>query len=155
MSSCILDRWQTVRTAPWRNVFETTVPDRLWRESLDKPLRHFLRRPGKRVCAELVQISYALAGGIGSAPLGVVEFVELMHAGSLVVDDIEDGSEERRGEPALHHVFGLPVALNAGNWMYFSALEQLAEAAIDADRCLTMVRQALLVIRRCHEGQAA
>ncbi len=154
MSSCILDRWQTPLGYLPSGDLEGSVPDRLWRQALEKPVRHFLERPGKRVRADLVRIAYGLAGGEDTAPQGLVEFVELMHAGSLVVDDIEDGSELRRGQPALHHVFGLPVALNSGNWMYFSGLEHLADVRVESDRCLTMLRQALAVIRRCHEGQA-
>ena len=44
---------------------------------------------------------------------------ELIHSGALIVDDIEDNSELRRGETALHLKYGLDVALNAGNLLYF------------------------------------
>ena len=44
---------------------------------------------------------------------------ELIHSGALIVDDIEDNSDLRRGEPALHIKYGLDVALNAGNLLYF------------------------------------
>jgi hypothetical protein len=51
--------------------------------------------------------------------------VEFIHAGSLVVEDIEDGSRIRRGRVALHVRYGMPVALNAGNWLYFWPFELL------------------------------
>jgi geranylgeranyl diphosphate synthase type 3/geranylgeranyl diphosphate synthase type I len=44
---------------------------------------------------------------------------ELIHSGALIIDDIEDNSDLRRGEPALHIKYGLDVALNAGNLLYF------------------------------------
>jgi hypothetical protein len=45
--------------------------------------------------------------------------VESLHAGSLIVDDIEDDSDLRRDAATLHRIYGVPVALNAGNWLYF------------------------------------
>jgi geranylgeranyl pyrophosphate synthase/predicted secreted hydrolase len=44
---------------------------------------------------------------------------ELVHSGALIIDDIEDGSLLRRGEPCTHIKFGTDVAINAGNALYF------------------------------------
>jgi geranylgeranyl pyrophosphate synthase len=38
---------------------------------------------------------------------------------TLMVDDIEDDSQLRRGQPCTHKVYGIDVAVNAGNAMYF------------------------------------
>ena len=78
---------------------------------------------GKRFRAALVQWAYEFAGGTGRGPEPVIDAVEMLHAGSLVIDDFEDGSWTRRGQPALHRVIGSARAVNAGNWMYFRALE--------------------------------
>jgi len=51
---------------------------------------------------------------------------EFIHTASLIVDDIEDGSLLRRGEPAVHKMFGIDVALNAANAMYFLPLQTIA-----------------------------
>jgi geranylgeranyl pyrophosphate synthase len=40
------------------------------------------------------------------------------------IDDIEDGSELRRGHPAAHAIFGIPQTINAANYVYFVALER-------------------------------
>jgi len=40
---------------------------------------------------------------------------------SIMVDDIEDASDLRRGKPSTHKLFGVDVAVNAGNFMYFLA----------------------------------
>ena len=45
---------------------------------------------------------------------------EIIHNGSLMVDDIEDNSEKRRGDLCTYKKFGLDVAINAGNFMYFA-----------------------------------
>jgi len=41
-----------------------------------------------------------------------------------LVDDIEDGSQLRRGAPAAHMVFGVPATLNCANYVYFMALQR-------------------------------
>lgn len=51
---------------------------------------------------------------------------EVVHNGTLVIDDLEDGSLNRRGKPCLHRVYGTDLAVNAGNAMYFLPLLSLA-----------------------------
>ena len=133
---------------------EERLPAPLLERTLAGPLREFLARPGKQLRARLVELCWALASGKGEPPAELCLAVELLHAGSLIVDDIEDGSEERRGAPALHLAEGLPVALNAGNWLYFAALEQLGALPVDERRTLCALRRASKGLARCHEGQA-
>jgi geranylgeranyl pyrophosphate synthase len=47
---------------------------------------------------------------------------EVIHNGTLMVDDVEDSSELRRGKPCTYHIFGLDIAINAGNAMYYLPL---------------------------------
>lgn len=130
------------------------VPQRLWDEALNNPAEQFLSRCGKRIRGAIVNESFRLAGGDGDAPQQIAEAIELLHAGSLIVDDIEDDSAERRGRPTLHREIGMPLALNTGNWMYFLSLEKIAEAGIDPKSSHRMLVQVLRTVRRCHEGQA-
>lgn len=41
---------------------------------------------------------------------------------SIIVDDLEDDSQFRRGKPCLHRIFGVDIAMNAGNFLYFLPL---------------------------------
>lgn len=41
---------------------------------------------------------------------------------TLLVDDVEDDSALRRGKPCTHKLYGVDVAVNAGNTMYFLPL---------------------------------
>ena len=41
--------------------------------------------------------------------------LELLHNAFLVHDDVEDESEERRGQPTLHALHGVPMAVNVGD----------------------------------------
>jgi geranylgeranyl pyrophosphate synthase len=109
---------------------------------------------GKRFRAALVQWAYEFAGGTGRGPEPVIDAVEMLHAGSLVIDDFEDGSWTRRGQPALHRVIGSARAVNAGNWMYFRALELAGLAHDDPGRSATLLQRFIEVARQCHEGQA-
>ena len=133
---------------------DRAAPKWLWREGLWHPVSGFLQRDGKRIRAELVELAFNLAGGEGDVPAQLVEFIELMHAGSLIIDDIEDDSESRRGQPSLHRTVGMPIALNTGNWMYFSALEKLTCLPIPTERLSQILSDSITTIRRCHEGQA-
>ena len=118
------------------------------------PLDDFLHRKGKRIRAELIELSYRAAGGKGKAPTVLIEFIELLHGGSLIIDDIEDNSSSRRGSVALHQRVGLPIALNTGNWMYFAALEKLSLLTVNDAVHSRLMRHTMKTIRRCHEGQA-
>jgi len=117
------------------------------------PANRFLARNGKRIRESMLQLTYQMAGGRGSPAACIGNAIEWLHAGSLVIDDIEDDSRSRRGKPTLHREIGLPLALNAGNWMYFRALEQLLDGSLDFSIQHRLLRQMIVTARRCHEGQ--
>lgn len=52
-------------------------------------------------------------------------FVETVHNATLIIDDIEDGSLTRRGEPCVHLKYGVDTAINAGNYLYFAPFYEL------------------------------
>jgi geranylgeranyl pyrophosphate synthase len=130
------------------------VPPRLWEAALAGPVTEFLGRPGKRFRGRLVALAWALAGRRDEPPPALTLLVELLHAGSLIVDDIEDGSIQRRGRAALHRLVGLPVALNAGNWLYFWPMTLLRGLGLPGPVELELHRLMAEAVRRCHEGQA-
>ena len=41
---------------------------------------------------------------------------------SLIIDDIEDGSDFRRKKECIHKIYGIDIAVNAGNSMYYIPL---------------------------------
>lgn len=131
------------------------VPTRLWDAGLYDSARAFLAEPGKGFRANLVRIGWELAGGaVDQCPASLTVVLEWLHGGSLIVDDIEDGSLTRRGRPALHVSHGLPIALNTGNYLYFAALLQIDQLAVSSDvkaRLHADINHALV---RCHHGQA-
>jgi geranylgeranyl pyrophosphate synthase len=130
------------------------VPWRLWNRALYAPLRDFLERPGKEFRGEILALFFKTSGTPESPPLELPVVVEALHAGSLIVDDIEDGSHERRGRPALHREYGTAVALNAGNWLYFWALRLLEQIGLDRHTEAVAKRLATRTLLECHHGQA-
>ncbi len=73
-----------------------------------------LAAKGKRFRGALTQLGYELGGGEDiDAIRDVSIFIELLHAGLLVHDDVMDRDEFRRGLPTMHKQFKLD-AINAG-----------------------------------------
>ena len=54
--------------------------------------------------------------------LEVAALCEIVHNGTLLVDDIEDSSSVRRDKPCVHLLFGEDIAINSGNFMYFAPM---------------------------------
>ncbi|WP_437691905.1 polyprenyl synthetase family protein [Sorangium sp. So ce176] len=133
----------------------SALPGALWGKALIGPARDFLQRPGKDFRARLVALCWALGGGDpGKLPDELPLLVEILHAGSLIIDDVQDDSAARRGAPALHRVCGVPLAINTGNWMYFWAFDLLGRAPLGAATRLALYRRLGRTLMRCHEGQA-
>jgi geranylgeranyl pyrophosphate synthase len=81
-------------------------------------------------------------------------FPELMHTGSLIVDDVEDKSTIRRGGPTAHLKYGEAIALNAGTAAYFLGEQLLTRSLLsDADK-LRIYDLYFQALRAGHAGQA-
>jgi geranylgeranyl pyrophosphate synthase len=141
---------------------EVSVSGRIAR-ALRDPIADLLTRPSKGFRGQLVTWGYHLSDWNAPPPAETdanrlelcSQVLEQLHAASLVVDDIEDESLVRRGEPALHRKYGLPIALNAGNWLYFWPLWRVREVtASDPQLELEIYRLCHEVLIRAHFGQA-
>ena len=134
---------------------EAAFDSRLWDAALLDPAREILGRSGKGLRARLLEYAWQMGGGDPNGPPALLPVViELLHVGSLVIDDIEDDSASRRGQPALHRRYGLPLALNTGNWLYFLALALLPRLPVAAERRLDLYEDISTALVRCHRGQA-
>jgi geranylgeranyl pyrophosphate synthase len=117
------------------------------------PIWSLADRGGKRWRPAISRLAFLVTGGTPPVPDSICQVAELLHTGSLIVDDIQDGATERRGGPAAHVAFGIPTALNAANTAYFRALEILRRALPNELRlrALDMLAEELLA---AHLGQA-
>jgi geranylgeranyl diphosphate synthase type I len=87
---------------------------------LDEPLGP----RGKRLRPLLGLLAFKALGGDYRKTLPAAAAVELGHNFSLVHDDIEDSDRERRHRPTLWTIWGVPLAINAGDALF--ALSRLA-----------------------------
>jgi geranylgeranyl pyrophosphate synthase len=96
-------------------------------KNLNNPVRNFILRKGKRWRPVLFLTTLRLFGVDWKKHLDVAFALELAHNATLVIDDIEDNAELRRGKPTLHKIFGTDIAVNTGSVMYFLPLKILLE----------------------------
>jgi len=91
-------------------------------KAVAEPLWDFLDRGGKRWRPSLFLLVVEALGGDPKELLDFAIIPEVIHNGTIMVDDVEDDSQFRRGKPCTHKLFGLDIAINAGNAMYYLPL---------------------------------
>lgn len=129
------------------------LPRQYWQKALGTPLRDFLGRGSKMFRARMAEWAWSAAGGEGELCISIPLAVEALHAGSLIIDDIEDKADLRRGDVALHERYGLATALNAGNWLYFWPVRLLSEAGFSPEQELAALKKLAETQHRSHLGQ--
>lgn len=88
-------------------------------KALNTPIWDLLSRGGKRWRPILMLLCCEAVGGNTSKIKKYQAMLEMIHNGTLMVDDVEDNSELRREKPCTYKIFGVDVAVNAGNAMYY------------------------------------
>ncbi len=83
---------------------------------VSESVRYAVLSPGKRIRPLLLMASYRALGGERAGIADLALSVELVHAYSLVHDDLPcmDDDVLRRGHPTVHVKFGVPMAVLAG-----------------------------------------
>src|SRR5207237_565922 len=76
------------------------------------------------------------------------------HVGSLIVDDVQDRSEVRRGKPAAHVIYGDAIAINAGTACYFMGHGLLRGSDVSNAVKLRLYDTYFEALRAGHAGQA-
>lgn len=95
----------------------------------------FVLGGGKRLRPAFAYWAYRGAGGADTGQLvATVAALELLHAGALIHDDVMDGSDTRRGEPAMHRRFAR--LHRAGRWRGDPDRFGTAAAILLGDLCL-------------------
>ena len=89
------------------------------------PIWDLLNRGGKRWRPALYLLIVEALGGDISKLKNFAAIPEVVHNGTLMVDDVEDGADLRRGKPTTHIKYGVDVAVNAGCAMYYLPIKTL------------------------------
>jgi octaprenyl-diphosphate synthase len=121
--------------------------------ALTAPSKDLLLRGGKRWRPLLMTLVCEALGGKDAA-LPLVPLVEFCHNASLIHDDIEDNSDERRGKPAVHITHGIDAAINSGSFLYFLPLACVDLWAADPHYKLKVYSLWASYLRKLHLGQA-
>ncbi|KAK1236301.1 hypothetical protein PQX77_000462 [Marasmius sp. AFHP31] len=93
--------------------------------TLLEPYTFVTSNPGKDMRGRLIE-AFNLWLNVPLEKLAVIaRIVNMLHAASLMIDDIEDDSQLRRGKPVAHKVYGVPQTVNSANYVYFLAFQEL------------------------------
>ncbi|MGB1119640.1 MAG: polyprenyl synthetase family protein [Chitinophagales bacterium] len=123
-------------------------------EALIKPIRSITDRGGKSWRSYATVACSDIVGGNAQLAKDWLALPELMHVGSLMVDDVQDKSALRRGGPAAHHMFGEAIAINSGSAAYFLGQICVYIADIDPELKLDIYHLYFEALRAAHTGQA-
>ncbi|MFB7496733.1 polyprenyl synthetase family protein [Streptomyces sp. NPDC056161] len=119
-------------------------------------VRAYPSRSGKGLRPALcLAVCQALGGDVEKA-IGSAVALELTHNAFLILDDVQDGSQMRRGLPTLSAEHGLGVAVNVGNATNLLALQHLMANrwTLGPNLAWTVLQESALMMRHSLEGQA-
>ncbi|KAF6746807.1 farnesyltranstransferase [Ephemerocybe angulata] len=113
----------------YENLLETLSKDHEWpaenEAAILEPFTFITTNPGKDIRTKLID-AFNDWLHVPSDKLQVIaKIVNMLHAASLMVDDIEDDSQLRRGNPVAHKIYGVPQTINSANYVYFLAFQEL------------------------------
>ena len=100
-------------------------------ESLYESSEYLIKAGGKKFRPALTLLSCQAVGGKPEKALKAAAAIELTHTFSLIHDDIMDNDDTRRGKPAVHKVWGEPLAILAGDSLFAKSFELLSQSAED------------------------
>jgi geranylgeranyl diphosphate synthase type I len=116
----------------------------------------YLDYGGKRFRPALIAISCEALGGRIEDTIPAGAALEIAHTFLLIHDDIEDYSEIRRGNPCLHMTYGIPHAVNMGDYLFFKVYETLlsGQKIWDSDKTMKILQLMTEMFKITGEGQA-
>ncbi len=123
-------------------------------QALLKPIREMIDRGGKSWRSYAALACIDLVGGNSQQYLNWLAWPELLHTGSLIVDDVQDESDIRRGAASCHKLYGQAIAINAGNACYFLGELLLTDATFTDAKKLKLYALYFETLRAAHAGQA-
>ncbi|MBO3753938.1 MAG: polyprenyl synthetase family protein [Candidatus Brockarchaeota archaeon] len=104
---------------------------------------------GKRIRPAVLMLSCEAAGGNPEDALNAAAAIELIHNYTLIIDDIIDHGEVRRGMPTLWRKYGLTMALLAAV-QYREVVSELLLKSRNSSRLLSIVDR---YVMRLVEGE--
>lgn len=117
------------------------------------PYNYLLQTPGKGIRPALLD-AFNEWLHVPEDRINIIKtVVEMLHGGSLLIDDIEDGSELRRGVPTAHKIYGDAQTINSANYVYFAALQLVMKLRLDNGEPGPGVQIFTAELLNAHRGQ--
>src|SRR5215469_4134056 len=85
--------------------------------------RYLQQSGGKRLRPALLLLCARFAGGAGKSAVQLGAVVEMLHAATLVHDDVIDVAQTRRGRPSANVQWGNHTCVLGGDWLYMQAFQ--------------------------------
>ena len=123
-------------------------------DNMIRPVREITDRGGKSWRSYAALACCDIVGGDSREFVQWLALPEFMHVGSLIVDDVQDKSEVRRGGKAAHLIYGDAVAINAGTAAYFMGQKLLTGPEMSSADKLRLYDLYFEALRAGHAGQA-
>ena len=90
-----------------------------------EPYSHIVSQSGKNIRQKLIHGFNRWMNVSQDKIAAIEEIINMLHNASLLIDDIEDSSKLRRGQPCAHLIYGQPSTINTANYVYFIGLEKV------------------------------
>lgn len=117
-------------------------------------MRDYFERGGKRFRPAMCLLSFEACSGRKTGKiLPLAASLEMIHNFTLIHDDMEDGSELRRGKPCLHRTHGVPLSINAGDGLFALAFKTANSAELAAKQRLRIMDSISSMVVSLCEGQ--
>jgi len=122
---------------------------------LYKMMRDYPSRQAKGMRPFLCVTTCKAAGGTEGDAILTAACIELFQNWILIHDDIEDGSELRRGEPSLHKRYPEGLALNAGDALHARMWEALLrnKRSLGTEKTIAVLDEFSQMVNQTTEGQ--
>ena len=118
------------------------------------PMRYIIDRGGKAWRSMAIMLCAGAVGGDPDSIADCLAYPELLHTASLIIDDIQDNSDVRRGGPACHVQFGVATSINSASAAYFMAESVLNNLNLSAMQRARVYHLYFNCLRGAHTGQA-
>ncbi len=91
---------------------------------------HLFKAGGKRMRPYLALTSYQVFREDIERVIPFASALEILHTFTLIHDDIMDNDDLRRGQPTVHKVWGIPIAILAGDYLFAKVFQVMSHANV-------------------------
>ncbi|KAF9894216.1 hypothetical protein FE257_007718 [Aspergillus nanangensis] len=123
-------------------------------ETVLAPYQYISSLPSKKIRNTFIEALSFWMEIPPSALASINTIIGMLHHLSLMLDDIEDNSELRRGQPATHVLFGEAQTINSAKYVFVNAFAELQHLQSPAAPNIFIGKSKTQEVQNLHRGQA-